>query len=171
MHRIYRARGPPHKKACKCSVWRQTLTRRRTAFTGNGLSFASGIRLSSLKCTKRGHPMASRVLHRTPEAGTGAVNRWIALLDQAEHLRAIADPHSPMGLRQASRAIDSLFAYEHQLIPTSRRAAREKLWRRGHVGQDFPATYPDWHLCRCRQCLFERRHLRSLPTITKKESN
>lgn len=66
----------------------------------------------------------------TPIHGHGAVARWLALHDRAGELRAALRPGDGVGERQALRAIRSLFLYEHQLLPATRRQARAAVWRR-----------------------------------------
>lgn len=115
----------------------------------------------------------------TPIDGPRAVQHWIALLDRAEALMAGPDatsPSDPNPQRTASKALDSLVLYEHQMTPTARRQAREQVWLRDHPGQQLPAvaTHPpdkrpeeplclcslcreEWELCRCNTCRLARR--------------
>jgi len=75
----------------------------------------------------------------TPIEGPGAIARWVALLDRAEvlqHEHDVDHPH-PTLQRQIARAIDSLFLYEHQMLPGARRDAREYLWQRDR-GEPLP---------------------------------
>ena len=97
-----------------------------------------------------------------PISGVRAADRWIALLDQAEQLRGHPDayqrkPTSP----QVGKAIDSVFAYEHQLTPPTRKLARERLWLRDRPGEPLPAKRESWVFCRCREC----RRARQLATL------
>lgn len=97
----------------------------------------------------------------TPVEGPGAIARWVALLDRAEvlqHEHNADPPHlHPTLQRQIARAIDSLFLYEHQMLPAARREARESLWQRDRAE---PLPPPDvraqWEWCRCRRCLLAR---------------
>ena len=90
----------------------------------------------------------------TPIEGTGAVARWIALYDRASTLRATRRPGDGVATRQAQRAIRSLFLYEHQLAPKTRRQARTALWRRDR-DQALPSfgERTRWARCRCSHCL------------------
>jgi hypothetical protein len=93
-----------------------------------------------------------------PVSGVRAADRWIALVDQAERLRRHPDayqrkPTSP----QVGKAIDSVFAYEHQLTPATRKLARERLWLRDRPAEPLPLRRDDWVLCRCRDCQRARR--------------
>ena len=93
----------------------------------------------------------------TPDEGPGAIARWVALLDRAEDLQAAADPTHPCAQRQVRRATDSLFLYEHQLTPDTRREAREFLWQRDRSEPlPTPVTRLEWANCRCRACRVER---------------
>jgi hypothetical protein len=87
--------------------------------------------------------------------GLGAVRRWIALFDQATQLTAAAasTPH-PVAQRQKQQAIRSLLRYEHLLPATTRRTAREALWRRDRPGEPLPAleVRAGWEHCRCLPC-------------------
>jgi hypothetical protein len=87
--------------------------------------------------------------------GPGAVRRWIALFDQANHLVAAAAraPH-PVAQRRKQRATVSLVRYEHLLPATTRRTAREALWRRDRPGEPLPASAvrAAWEHCRCLPC-------------------
>ena len=90
----------------------------------------------------------------TPIEGTSAVARWVALYDRASTLRATVRSEDGVGTRQAQRAIRSLFLYEHQLTPKTRRQARTALWRRDR-NQALPsfAERARWARCRCSHCL------------------
>lgn len=94
----------------------------------------------------------------TPISGPHAIHRWAALLDRAEELMRDYDLDDPCAQRTAGRAIDSLFRYEHQLTPETRRAAREFVWRRDRADQPLPdaTARREWERCRCRACLVER---------------
>jgi len=100
------------------------------------------------------------LVSETPIEGPGAIARWIALLDRAEgmqqHAHDADHPH-PTLQRQIARAIDSLFLYEHQMLPAARRAAREVLWQRDRA-EPLPseAICAAWVQCRCRRCLLAR---------------
>jgi hypothetical protein len=102
------------------------------------------------------------LVSETPIEGPGAIARWIALLDRAEdlqqHVHDADHPHlHPTLQRQIARAIDSLFLYEHQMLPSARRAAREVLWQRDRA-EPLPseAICAAWAQCRCRRCLLAR---------------
>jgi hypothetical protein len=94
----------------------------------------------------------------TPIWGTGAVRRWVDLLDRAEALIGDADHENRFAQRTAARALASLFLYEHQMTPHARRRAREYVWRRDHSSQSLPAwpSRQEWERCRCRRCLLAR---------------
>jgi hypothetical protein len=93
----------------------------------------------------------------TPIEGSGAVARWVALLDRAEHLRQDSPSDHPTVERQIARAIDSLFRYEHQMVPATRRQAREYLWQRDRAEPlPPPQQRTEWQRCRCRKCLLAR---------------
>jgi hypothetical protein len=98
----------------------------------------------------------------TPIWGTGAIRRWVDLLDRAEALIGDADHENPLAQRIAGRALASLFLYEHQMTPRARRAC-EYVWRRDRCGQLLPEwlSRQEWERCRCRRCLLERTHGRS----------
>lgn len=98
----------------------------------------------------------------TPEAGPGAIARWIALLDQAETIRRTANPRHPTAQQQVSRAIDSLLLYEHQMVPHTRQTARERLWRRDRPNEPLPKDRQEWERCRCMPCV-QARGLARLP--------
>lgn len=96
----------------------------------------------------------------TPVEGPSAVARWVALLDRAEELQREADPEHPCAQRQVRRAIDSLFLYEHQLTPKTRRRAREYVWHRDRADDPLPAISAHGPqdrpaLCRCPRCRSE----------------
>jgi hypothetical protein len=84
------------------------------------------------------------------------VNRWIALLDAAEHLRQTADPRDPCAMKRVGMAIDSLFTFEHTLTDTQRARARRALWLRDKA-EPLPPDTTEWQRCRCRRCLLSRR--------------
>jgi phytoene dehydrogenase-like protein len=89
----------------------------------------------------------------TPTEGAGAEARWVALYDRACELRAALRPGDGVGERQARRAIRSLFLYEHQLTPKTRRKARTLLWRRDRAeGLPAFAELARWARCRCARC-------------------
>jgi hypothetical protein len=89
----------------------------------------------------------------TPIEGKGAVARWVALYDRVRDLQAALRPGDGVGERQVQRAIRSLFLYEHQLLPTTRRQARTFLWRRDRAeGLPAFAERARWTHCRCSQC-------------------
>jgi hypothetical protein len=92
----------------------------------------------------------------TPIEGEGAVARWLALHDRARDLRAALAlcPGDGVGTRQAQRAIRSLFLYEHQLTPKTRRRARTLLWLRERSDEALPgfAERTRWTRCRCAHC-------------------
>jgi hypothetical protein len=96
----------------------------------------------------------------TPVEGLGAAARWIALLDRAEQLQQEgldSEPVHPTLQRQIARAIDSLFLYEHQMLPAARRQAREYLWQRDRTeALPPPQNRAEWERCRCRTCLLAR---------------
>jgi hypothetical protein len=97
----------------------------------------------------------------TPVEGSGAVARWVALLDRAEYLRRDSSSDHPTLERQVARAIDSLFLYEHQVLPAARRQAREYLWQRDRAEpMPPPQQRAEWVRCRCRRCLLARLMLR-----------
>ncbi len=102
----------------------------------------------------------------TPNEGAGAVARWIALHDQARSLRAALRSGDGVGARQVQRAIRSLFLYEHQLTPTTRRQARTVLWQR-----DGDARLPPfverarWTRCRCVQCQPHHQRVLALDAV------
>lgn len=89
----------------------------------------------------------------TPIHGHGAVARWLALHDRAYALRAALHPGDGVDERQALRAIRSLFLYEHQLLPATRRQAHAALWRRDRA-EPLPvfAERARWSRCRCAVC-------------------
>ena len=99
------------------------------------------------------------LVSETPVEGPGAIAHWVALLDRADALQHEhdADHPRPTLQRQIARAIDSLFLYEHQMLPAARREARESLWQRDRAE---PLPPPDvraqWEWCRCRRCLLAR---------------
>lgn len=93
----------------------------------------------------------------TPVWGMGAVHRWVALLDAAEASMSSASPHDQAAQRSASRQIDALFRYEHQLTPVARRRARELVWRRDRPHTPLPPIRGEWEACRCGVCAYERR--------------
>jgi len=99
------------------------------------------------------------LVSETPVEGPGAIARWVALLDRAEALQQEHDadhPH-PTHQRQVARAIDSLFLYEHQMLPAARREAREYLWQRDRAEPlPPPEVHAEWEWCRCRRCLLAR---------------
>jgi hypothetical protein len=94
----------------------------------------------------------------TPTRGTGAIRRWVDLLDRAEALIGDADPEDPFAQRTAGRALASLFLYEHLMTPRARRRAREYVWRRDRRDQPLPewTSRQEWGRCRCRRCVLER---------------
>jgi hypothetical protein len=115
------------------------------------------------------------------EGGAGAVRRWLALYDRATWLMGEPDPHDPRPQRTASKAIDSLFRYEHQMTPRARRNAREALWQRDRPGEPLPTTVPHathkgpagchctqcragWERCRCTACRLARLLNRPAPS-------
>src|SRR5262249_27847096 len=80
--------------------------------------------------------------------------RWVALHDRARDLRAALRPGDLVDERQVRRAIRSLFLYEHQLTPKTRRQARTCLWHRerpNHPLASFVARI-GWSRCRCARC-------------------
>jgi hypothetical protein len=91
-------------------------------------------------------------------AGAGGIRSWVALLDRAETLMAEVRPHDASVQRQASKAIDSLFRFEHQLAPGARRKAREYVWRRDRPNEPLPqeALRAEWEQCRCPHCRYTR---------------
>lgn len=93
----------------------------------------------------------------TPDMGRGAIARWLALFDQAARLQA-GGYDRPDTSRAVARAIDSLFAYEHQITPDARRIARETLWRRER-SSSLPPDRSWWAECRCRACALDRARL------------
>jgi hypothetical protein len=89
----------------------------------------------------------------TPIEGEGAVERLIALHDRARTLRAALRPEDGVGARQVQRAIRSLFLYEHQLTPRTRRQARTVLWCRDRAEELPPfVERVRWARCRCPDC-------------------
>lgn len=129
----------------------------------------------------------------TPVDGPRAVQHWIALLDRAEALMAgpdPTDPGDPNPQRTASKALDSLVLYEHQLAPSARRQAREQVWLRDHPGRCLPTTAahapnvrPDeplclcllcreeWEQCRCNACRLARREAQARMRTTTHSSS
>jgi hypothetical protein len=109
------------------------------------------------------------LVSETPIEGPGAIARWIALLDRAEdmqqHAHDAEHPHLHSTLqRQIARAIDSLFLYEHQMLPAARREARESLWQRDRAEPLPPSDVrAQWEWCRCRRCLLAR--ITQRPTV------
>jgi hypothetical protein len=91
----------------------------------------------------------------TPHNGQGAVWRWIALYDRSMTLYQQGYTR-PDESRAVSRAIASLFAYEHQITPGARQAARESLWRRDRA-DPLPSNRSWWAECHCQACALERR--------------
>lgn len=93
----------------------------------------------------------------TPTDGTDAITTWVALLDRAEVAMHSGDLDDPCVQRNASRLLDSVYLYEHQMAPAARRLAREFVWVRDH---DEPLPLPTerlhWERCLCRGCLVER---------------
>jgi len=92
----------------------------------------------------------------TPTTGPGAIARWIGLVDHAVAARGELEramtPH-PCTEKRVCRAVRSVFLYEHQMAPGTRRRAREVLWRRS-----FALPLPSlreralWERCRCSRC-------------------
>lgn len=82
---------------------------------------------------------------------------WVRQLDRAEAAIAAATPHDEYAQRNASKLIDSLFAYEHQMPDTQRRKAREYVWLRDKT-EPLPSEEErvEWELCRCRRCKASR---------------
>lgn len=103
------------------------------------------------------HPalIVSRSLdaEETPVEGARAVGRWMALHHRAFELRVSLVPGDVVGARHVKRAVRSLFLYEHQLTPKTRRHARTILWQ-----QAMQRPLPDfvvraqWAKCRCPRC-------------------
>src|SRR5262245_19806773 len=98
------------------------------------------------------------IVGEIPREGAGAIARWMGLYDRAEQLRrAAALHHDPCVRREVRKAIESLFLYEHQMLPHARRQARERLWLRDHASPLPPeATREKWTLCRCQPCMGDR---------------
>jgi hypothetical protein len=98
-------------------------------------------------------PQRAEYRGETPIEGEGAVARWTALYDRARDLRAALCPWDGVARRQAQRAARSLFLYEHQLTPKTRRQARTSLWRRDRA-EELPAfaERASWARCRCPAC-------------------
>ncbi len=93
----------------------------------------------------------------TPTDGTEAVIIWVALLDRAETAMQSGDLDDPYVQRNASRLLDSMYLYEHQMTPEARRLAREFVWLRDHDEPLPPvAERVHWERCLCRGCLVER---------------
>lgn len=84
------------------------------------------------------------------------VDRWIALLDAAEHLCQTADPHDPGAMKRVGMAIDRLIHFEHTLTDAHREHARRTLWLRDKC-EPVPSDTTEWQCCRCRRCLLSRR--------------
>lgn len=93
----------------------------------------------------------------TPTDGTEAITTWVALLDRAEAAMSSGDLDDPFAQRNASRLLDSMYLYEHQMTPEARRLAREFVWLRDHDEPLPPAAERrHWEQCLCRGCLVER---------------
>jgi hypothetical protein len=93
----------------------------------------------------------------TPTDGTEAVACWVGLLDRAEALMATVDRDNPAVQRTASRALDSLYRYEHEMTPTARWLAREFVWLRDRDEPLPPEEERErWRRCLCRACRVER---------------
>jgi len=118
---------------------------------------------------------------QAPQDGSGAVRRWIALLDAAEAAIYRVDPADPVAQRSAGRRIESLFLFEHQMTPEARRLAREAVWRRDHPSVSLPGRLHlptvapaepgcvcatcrlRWERCNCRACRLALILKRSTP--------
>ena len=89
----------------------------------------------------------------TPTEGTGAVARWVALYDRARALRLRMNADDIVAAHQVQRAVRSLFLYEHQLTPKTRRRARTVVWQRDQRSP-LPAfaELARWARCRCAHC-------------------
>jgi len=116
------------------------------------------------------------------QGGSGAVRRWISLLDAAETAIYQVDSADPVAQRTASRRIESLVLFEHQMTPEARRLAREVVWRRDHPGKALPGRLHlptvapaepgcvcatcrvRWERCNCRACRLALILKRSNPT-------
>ena len=111
------------------------------------------------------HPriVVGELLAGDDAAAAGAIDlvgQWVALLDEAEALlaSAVANPDdlaAPSRQRAASRALDTLYASEHAMTPSARRAAREYVWRRDHADEEPPpneVVLRRWEQCLCRRC-------------------
>lgn len=93
----------------------------------------------------------------TPTDGTEAIVTWLALLDWAEAAMQSGDLDDPYVQRTASRLLDSVYLYEHQMTAEARRLAREFVWLRDHNEPLPPAAERlYWERCLCRSCLVER---------------
>jgi len=102
------------------------------------------------------------IVGETPREGTGAIARWMGLYDRAEQLRRTAAQQDPCVRRQVLKAIESLFLYEHQMLPHARRQARERLWLRDQTTPLPPeGTREEWGLCHCRPCTDHRARTHS----------
>jgi hypothetical protein len=123
-------------------------------------------------------PSAARSLGRWRLRGQSerqTIRCWMDLLAAAEIAIQQADPSDPCAQRNASRRLDSLLRYEHQMTPQARRLAREMVWRWDHPGETLPAALhssdgapPDpccvcatcrirWEQCQCRACRYLRQ--------------
>ncbi len=103
----------------------------------------------------------------TPTDGTEAIATWAALLDRAETAMQSGDLDDPYAQRTASRLLDSVYLFEHQMSPEARRLAREFVWLRDHDEPLPPvAERLHWERCLCRGCLVERvLHRPSVDTV------
>lgn len=92
-----------------------------------------------------------------PTDGTEAITTWVALLDRAETAMQSGDQDDLYVQRTASRLLDSVYLYEHQMLPEARRLAREFVWLRDHDEPLPPASERrHWERCLCCGCLVER---------------
>ena len=94
----------------------------------------------------------------TPTDGTLAIATWVALLDRAEAAMDASADDAQYSQRTASRYLDSLYLYEHQMTPLARRLAREYVWLRD---RDEPLPLDaerlaTWERCQCRRCCIGR---------------
>ena len=123
---------------------------------------------------------AAKQQSETPIHGMYAARNWVRLLDRAETLfaKVSADlesrPERIDWWRQVSAAFTSVTAYEHQLTPTTRRLAREVVWRRAHPDEPLPLYEPPtregpepgavyrraWERCQCTTCRLAREQVK-----------
>ncbi len=123
-----------------------------------------------LTVTHPGEGQRQRHIGDTPTDGTEAISTWVALLDRAETAMQSGDLDDPFAQRTASRLLDSVYLYEHQMSPEARRLAREFVWLRDHDEPLPPASERlHWERCLCRGCFVARvLHRPSVDTVLRR---